>query len=178
MKLLELDDVEILDLDFTCSVNVLGQTLEEELKPGGADCTVTNENLEEYLGLQCKYRVMNRIREQVGVCVGSFQLHAWAYLIAHEPCSSTLTSAMRLCLGLHHVFAVFVLLLVCVFIFTGEAPRAGLLRCGGRAPLGALRLRGARALAVRLSRDQRRRLDEAHRVRDHARPHKLLFGMK
>jgi len=68
MKLLELDDVEILDLDFTCSVNVLGQTIEEELKPGGADCTVTNENLEEYLGLQCKYRVMNRIREQVRMC--------------------------------------------------------------------------------------------------------------
>jgi len=64
-KLLDLDDVTLLDLDFTCNANVMGQNIEQELKPGGADCTVTNENLEEYLGLQCKHRLLNRVREQV-----------------------------------------------------------------------------------------------------------------
>ena len=107
MKLLDLDDVSVCDLEFTASVNQLGEHKEEELKPGGADCTVrrgggrclkvvfsrfylrvalwwvcahvllapsppppvffkvTNDNLEEYLGLQCKYRLLDRVSEQV-----------------------------------------------------------------------------------------------------------------
>jgi E3 ubiquitin-protein ligase NEDD4 len=72
LKLLDLDDVSVLDLDFTCSVNVMGQTIEEELKPGGADCIVDNSNLEEYLALQCKYRVLNRVSEQVKHLVKGF----------------------------------------------------------------------------------------------------------
>jgi len=54
MKLLDLDDVSVVDLDFTTSVDIMGEHKEEELMPGGADIAVTNENLEEYLSLQCK----------------------------------------------------------------------------------------------------------------------------
>jgi E3 ubiquitin-protein ligase NEDD4 len=79
LKLLDLDDVSVLDLDFTCSVNVMGQTIEEELKPGGATCTVTNANLEEYLALQCKYRVLSRVSEQVKHVVQGF------YDVVDEP---------------------------------------------------------------------------------------------
>jgi len=65
MKLLDLEDVSVVDLDFTASVNAMGEHKEEELKPGGANCTVTNDNLEEYLSLQCKYRLLTRVSEQV-----------------------------------------------------------------------------------------------------------------
>jgi len=65
MKLLDLDDVSVCDLDFTASVNAMGEHKEEELKPGGADCTVSNDNLEEYLSLQMRYRLLNRVSEQV-----------------------------------------------------------------------------------------------------------------
>ena len=64
LKLLTMDDVSIIDLDFTASINVLGEHKEEDLKPDGANCAVTNDNLEEYLGLQCQYRLMNRVSEQ------------------------------------------------------------------------------------------------------------------
>jgi E3 ubiquitin-protein ligase NEDD4 len=57
--------VSVVDLDFTASVNAMGEHREEELKPGGAKCTVTNDNLEEYLALQCQYRLLGRIKEQV-----------------------------------------------------------------------------------------------------------------
>ena len=65
VKLLDLEDVSVCDLDFTASVNAMGEHKEEELKPNGADFPVTNENLEEYLGLQVQYRLMDRISEQV-----------------------------------------------------------------------------------------------------------------
>jgi E3 ubiquitin-protein ligase NEDD4 len=65
MKLFDLDDVSILDLDFTCNASVMGQNLVQVLKSGGDDITVTNENLEEYLRLQCKHRLLNRVQGQV-----------------------------------------------------------------------------------------------------------------
>jgi hypothetical protein len=65
VKLLDLDDVSVCDLDFTVSIEQLGEHKEEELKPDGANCTVTNDNLEEYLSLQCKYRLLDRVKEQV-----------------------------------------------------------------------------------------------------------------
>jgi E3 ubiquitin-protein ligase NEDD4 len=65
MKLLDLDDVSVCDLDFTATVNAMGENKVEELKPGGEAITVTNENLEEYLALQCRYRLLGRVSEQV-----------------------------------------------------------------------------------------------------------------
>jgi E3 ubiquitin-protein ligase NEDD4 len=65
MKLLDLDDVSVCDLDFTVSIEQLGEHKEEELKPNGANITVTNDNIEEYLSLQCKYRLLDRVKEQV-----------------------------------------------------------------------------------------------------------------
>jgi E3 ubiquitin-protein ligase NEDD4 len=72
LKLLDLDDVSMLELDFTCSVSVLGKAVEEELKPGGTTATVTNETLEEYLSLQCTHRVLTRVKEQVKALVTGF----------------------------------------------------------------------------------------------------------
>jgi len=65
VKLLDLDDVSVCDLDFTVSIEQMGEHKEEELKPSGAAETVTNANLEEYMSLQCKYRLLTRVREQV-----------------------------------------------------------------------------------------------------------------
>lgn len=72
LKLLDLDDVSMLELDFTCSVSVQGKAVEEELKPGGASSTVTNETLEEYLSLQCTHRLLTRVKDQVNALVTGF----------------------------------------------------------------------------------------------------------
>jgi hypothetical protein len=79
MKLLDLEDVEVVDLDFTASVNAMGEHQEIELKPGGAKVTVTNDNLEEYLGLQCKYRILDRVAEQTKYFLSGF------YDVIEEP---------------------------------------------------------------------------------------------
>lgn len=65
MKLLDLDDASVCDLDFTVSIEQMGEHKVEELKPNGASESVTNGNLEEYMSLQCKYRLLDRVRDQV-----------------------------------------------------------------------------------------------------------------
>ena len=79
MKLFDLDDVADLDLDFTASVNAMGEHQEVELKPGGAKVTVTNQNLDEYLSLQLKYRLMTRVQEQTKHFLAGF------YDVVEEP---------------------------------------------------------------------------------------------
>lgn len=64
LKLFDLDDVSILDLDFTVTENFMGNVTTEELKPGGADALVDNAGLKDYLALQCKYRLLTRVSEQ------------------------------------------------------------------------------------------------------------------
>jgi len=75
LKLGDMDDVSCLDLDFTVTENAMGGIREEDLKPGGADCLVTNENLGEYLELQCQYRILDRVREQVKhILIGFYEV--------------------------------------------------------------------------------------------------------
>jgi E3 ubiquitin-protein ligase NEDD4 len=47
--IMDTDDVESLDLTFTSESDVYGQKIEHELKPGGKDIKVTNENKKEFI---------------------------------------------------------------------------------------------------------------------------------
>jgi len=60
------EDVSVLCLDFTTAVSAFGETQEIELKPGGKDIEVTNENRDEYLSLLLKHIMMGRVAKQLG----------------------------------------------------------------------------------------------------------------
>lgn len=52
-------------LDFTVTEDHWGTAQTVELKPDGANCTVTNNNVDEYIQLQMRYRLLDRVKEQV-----------------------------------------------------------------------------------------------------------------
>mmetsp|Transcript_32628 Transcript_32628/g.98272 ORF Transcript_32628/g.98272 Transcript_32628/m.98272 type:complete len:234 (-) Transcript_32628:503-1204(-) len=64
-KLKDLDDVEVCCLDFTVTEDHWGTAQTVELKPDGASCAVTNSNVDEYIQLQMRYRLLDRVKEQV-----------------------------------------------------------------------------------------------------------------
>ena len=51
VKMLEMEDVDDLCLDFTMSKESFGQTVVTELKPGGEDIEVDDDNKHEYIAL-------------------------------------------------------------------------------------------------------------------------------
>mmetsp|Transcript_100932 Transcript_100932/g.289737 ORF Transcript_100932/g.289737 Transcript_100932/m.289737 type:complete len:718 (-) Transcript_100932:887-3040(-) len=64
VKLSDIDDVEMLCLDFTVTENAMGEVQQVSLKEDGENVTVTNDNIEEYIRLQCTYRLLDRVKEQ------------------------------------------------------------------------------------------------------------------
>lgn len=64
MWILENDPTD-LDLRFTIDEELFGQTHQHELKPGGAEIVVTNENKKEYIHLVMQWRFVNRIQKQM-----------------------------------------------------------------------------------------------------------------
>jgi hypothetical protein len=59
------EDLEMLCLDFTTTVEVMGAKQAIELVDGGADIEVTNDNFPEYLEACMKYRMIGRVKEQL-----------------------------------------------------------------------------------------------------------------
>lgn len=64
-SLLEVDDVENMCLDFTFTENALGENRVVELIEGGEDVPVTNDNLPEFLEVNLKYHMMDRVKPQL-----------------------------------------------------------------------------------------------------------------
>ncbi|KAG8001526.1 E3 ubiquitin-protein ligase NEDD4, partial [Nibea albiflora] len=64
MWILENDPTD-LDLRFTIDEELFGQTHQHELKPGGTDIVITNENKKEYIDLVMQWRFVNRILKQM-----------------------------------------------------------------------------------------------------------------
>ncbi|XP_048887444.1 E3 ubiquitin-protein ligase NEDD4a isoform X2 [Brienomyrus brachyistius] len=62
--ILENDPTE-LDLRFTIDEDLFGQTHQHELKPGGADIVVNDNNKKEYIHLVIQWRFVNRIIKQM-----------------------------------------------------------------------------------------------------------------
>ena len=52
-------------LDFTVTEDHWGTAQTVELKPDGVNCSVTNRNVDEYIQLQMRYRLLDRVKEQV-----------------------------------------------------------------------------------------------------------------
>jgi hypothetical protein len=66
-KLQEMDmALEDLCLDFTVTESFLGTTSMRELVPNGANVTLTETNLDQYLEANLKYRLCKRFEEQLG----------------------------------------------------------------------------------------------------------------
>ena len=57
--------VQVCCLDFTVTEDHWGTAQTVELKPDGASCAVTNSNVDEYIQLQMRYRLLDRVKEQV-----------------------------------------------------------------------------------------------------------------
>lgn len=60
-----MEDVSLLYLDFTVTEDHMGVTETVELAPGGADKLVDNSNVAEYLEANLKYRLHERLKEQL-----------------------------------------------------------------------------------------------------------------
>lgn len=58
-------NVQDLELNFAVDLNEFGQTKLVELKPGGRDIPVTNDNKIEYIHLLSDYKLNRQIHEQV-----------------------------------------------------------------------------------------------------------------
>uniref|UniRef100_A0A8C8LLL6 HECT-type E3 ubiquitin transferase n=1 Tax=Oncorhynchus tshawytscha TaxID=74940 RepID=A0A8C8LLL6_ONCTS len=62
--ILENDPID-LDLRFTIDEELFGQTHQHELKPGGSEIVVTDDNKKEYIHLVMQWRFVNRILKQM-----------------------------------------------------------------------------------------------------------------
>lgn len=65
LKLPDIEDLDMLCLDFSVTENQMGEVAQVDLKPNGRDICVTRENVCEYIQLQTEYRLLNRVKEQV-----------------------------------------------------------------------------------------------------------------
>ncbi|XP_055521166.1 E3 ubiquitin-protein ligase NEDD4-like isoform X3 [Leucoraja erinacea] len=59
------NDPSELDLRFCIDEENFGQTYQVDLKPGGSDTVVTNENKREYIDLVIQWRFVNRVQKQM-----------------------------------------------------------------------------------------------------------------
>ncbi|XP_037723150.1 E3 ubiquitin-protein ligase Nedd-4 isoform X15 [Drosophila subpulchrella] len=66
------NDPRILELTFCLDEDVFGQKSQHELKPGGANIDVTNENKDEYIKLVIEWRFVARVKEQMSSFLDGF----------------------------------------------------------------------------------------------------------
>lgn len=64
-KLTGMEDVSLMCLDFTATEETLGVRTEIELIEGGSMKEVTNDNLDQYLEANLKYRLLDRTKSQL-----------------------------------------------------------------------------------------------------------------
>ncbi|CAL8470976.1 g10518 [Coccomyxa elongata] len=70
--LLEHDMTDVVDLNFVEEVDYFGRVEHVELKPGGRDVKVTNENKREYVDLVAEHRMTTAIRAQIQAFLKGF----------------------------------------------------------------------------------------------------------
>ena len=64
--------VDALCLDFVVNEEIFGENVAKELKPGGSNIEVTDENKYEYMELQLKYRMLDSINSQLTALLKGF----------------------------------------------------------------------------------------------------------
>jgi E3 ubiquitin-protein ligase HUWE1 len=62
----------MLDLDFTVETHEFGKVTVSELKEGGKDIPVTDENKMEYVQLVAQFKMSNGIRKQIDAFLEGF----------------------------------------------------------------------------------------------------------
>lgn len=70
--MLENDITDIIDETFTTTEERFGEMVTVELKPGGADVPVTEENKKEYVDCVVEYRISRRVKEQFEAFMSGF----------------------------------------------------------------------------------------------------------
>lgn len=70
--MVENDITDVLDLTFSTEDDQFGQIVEVDLKPGGRDIEVTEENKHEYVELICEWKIYKRIEEQFKAFIDGF----------------------------------------------------------------------------------------------------------
>ena len=68
----ENDITDIIDETFTTTEERFGEMVTIELKPGGTDVPVTEENKKEYVDLVVEYRIFKRVKEQFDAFMSGF----------------------------------------------------------------------------------------------------------
>lgn len=66
------NDPRQLELTFSLDEDVFGQKTQHELKPGGANIEVTNDNKDEYIKLVIEWRFVARVKEQMSSFLEGF----------------------------------------------------------------------------------------------------------
>jgi E3 ubiquitin-protein ligase NEDD4 len=64
---------DVLDETFSVTEDRFGEIMEVELRPGGANIAVTEENKKEYVEAVVEYRTKTRIREQTTALLEGFK---------------------------------------------------------------------------------------------------------
>ncbi|EIN08066.1 HECT-domain-containing protein [Punctularia strigosozonata HHB-11173 SS5] len=70
--MLENDITDVIDETFTTVEDRFGEMVTVELKPGGADVPVTEENKREYVDCVVEYRISRRVKEQFDAFMSGF----------------------------------------------------------------------------------------------------------
>ena len=68
----ENDITDVIDETFTTTEERFGEMVTVELKPGGADIPVTEENKKEYVNAIVEYRISKRVKEQFDAFMSGF----------------------------------------------------------------------------------------------------------
>ena len=68
----ENDITDVIDETFTTTEDRFGEMVTVELKPGGADIPVTEENKKEYVNAIVEYRISKRVKEQFDAFMSGF----------------------------------------------------------------------------------------------------------
>lgn len=81
LKWMITNDAGILEYNFTETIDYFGKKEVKELKPGGKDITVTNENKFEYIELVAFEKLYNQIKSQVdNFLVGFYEIIPRKYI--------------------------------------------------------------------------------------------------
>ncbi|KAG6335883.1 hypothetical protein ID866_3220 [Astraeus odoratus] len=70
--MLENDITDVIDETFTTTEERFGELVTIELKPGGTDVNVTEENKKEYVDLVVEYRISKRVKDQFDAFMSGF----------------------------------------------------------------------------------------------------------
>ncbi|KAG9048732.1 hypothetical protein FS837_012168 [Tulasnella sp. UAMH 9824] len=70
--MLENDITDVIDETFTTTEDRFGEMVTIDLKPGGGDVTVTEENKKEYVDCVIEYRIQKRVKEQFDAFMSGF----------------------------------------------------------------------------------------------------------